>query len=292
MKNYAALCLYADMANWRHIAKGEEFMSQVVEKNNPEGAQLSAVRQKRMLDVVRERGAVSVRDLCDLLSVSDATIRRDIAVLDGRGLVSRTHGGVVANSIVSFDMPDSDRARINAEEKSRIGLAAIETLEGGETVMIDAGTTALSVAAQAALRPNCTFVTTSLGVSQILKENDVENHFLVGGSYLPVNDSYCGSLAISAIQTLSFDVAFLCASAVDIDRRSASVSNETYAQVQREIAKVSRKRILLADHSKFRGSAFVQTVGFDALSTVISDTAIDPVVQSAITKEKLELILV
>ncbi len=258
----------------------------------PEGAHLSAVRQKRLLDVVQQRSAMSIRDLCDYLQVSDATIRRDVSLLDRKGLLSRTHGGVVANSIVNYDLPQSDRERLNEEEKSRLGLAAIGMLEGNETVMIDAGTTALSIAMNAHTKPNCTYVTTSLGVANILKEQDIEQYYLIGGSYVRVNDSFSGSLAITAIRALAFDVAFLCATAIDIRRRSISMGNEAYAQVQREIIAVARKNVLVADHSKFKAAAFTQTATFDDLDAILTGVEMDARVKAAFEDERLELRLI
>lgn len=254
-----------------------------------EGAHLSAVRQKRLLDVVQQRSAMSIRDLCDYLQVSDATIRRDVSLLDRKGLLSRTHGGVVANSIVNFDLPQSDRVHLHEEEKTSIGLAALDMLQGNETIMIDAGTTGLSIARNAQQKPQCTYVTTSLGIANILKEQGVGRHYLIGGSYLRVNDSFIGSIAINAIRNLAFDVAFLNVSAVDIHRRAISVGDEAYAQVQREIIAVARKNVVTADHSKFKASAFVQTATFDDLDAIITDGGIDERARVAFDDERLEL---
>ena len=256
-----------------------------------DGSQLSAVRQRRLLEIVRERGAMGVRELRDYLQVSDATVRRDLTLLDRRGLLSRTHGGVVANSLVSHDLPDSARLHLNEGEKRRIGEAAIELLEGEETVLLDSGTTALPIAMNTWRKPNCTYVTTSLGISQILKDQGIAKHYLVGGSYLPINDSYCGSIAIATIRSLSFDIAFLCASAIDVQRQSISLGSEAYAQVQREIVSVSRKNIVVADHSKFRTSAFAQTVSFDKLYAILTVEEVDDSVKVAFRREEPELLL-
>ena len=267
-------------------------MTQAHDHNASDVQHLSAVRHKRLLEVVRERGAMGIRELCDYLQVSDATVRRDLTLLDRKGLLSRTHGGVVANSIVNYDLPESARIRLHEEEKGRIGAAAIDMLEDGETVMIDAGTTALSIAANARLKPNCTFVTTSLGISQILKDQGVERHYLIGGSYLPVNDSFCGSIAVSTIKTLSFDVAFLCVSSIDVRRRAISLGDEHYVAVQREIISAARKNIVVADHSKFKASAFTLSASFEELDAIITDKNIEDSARMAFENEELELRLV
>lgn len=258
----------------------------------PKVTQLSAVRQKRLLEVVKDRSAISVRELCDYLQVSDATVRRDLTFLEKKKLLSRTHGGVVANSIVSFDLPHNARAQLNEDEKHRIGMKAIDMLEGNETVMIDAGTTALSVATHAHTKPNCTYVTTSLGVAQTLNENGINKHYLIGGSYLPLNGAYCGSIAIGAIRNLSFDVSFLCTSAIDIHRRAISMSSEMYSLVQREIISVSRQNIVIADHSKFKASAFSQTATFEDLDALITDSTIPDSTRQSLEDENLELYIV
>ncbi len=266
-------------------------MTRSHENAAPEGAQLSAVRQKRLLEIVRQRNAVSIRDLCDYLQVSDATVRRDVTMLDRKGLLSRTHGGVVANSIVNFDLPQSDRVRLREEEKARIGGASLSMLQGDETVLIDAGTTALSIAMGARQHPGCTYVTTSLGAANILKEQGLNNYYLLGGAYLGVNDSFAGSITIAAIRNLSFDIAFLSVSAIDIHRRAISLGNEAYAQVQREILAVSRKNVVVADHTKFKASAFSQTATFEDLDAIVTDTMIDETARAAFDDDRLELIL-
>jgi DeoR/GlpR family transcriptional regulator of sugar metabolism len=266
-------------------------MAGTVDRILGDGGQLTAVRQKNLLDAVQDRGAMSVRDICDYLGVSEATVRRDVTALHQKGLLARTHGGVVANSIVKHDISDSDRLKLNEPEKARIGEAAINLLHGGETVLIDAGTTGLAVAMNAHKRPDCTFATTSLGAAQILKESGIENFHMIGGSYVAVNDSFGGALAASMIRSLSFDVAFLCVTAVDIHRRAISLGNESYAQVQREIVTSARKKYVVADNSKFKASAFLLTAGFDDLSGIISNAPLDDDVKAFLSNEELELIL-
>lgn len=50
-------------------------------------------RRERVMDELRRRGAVRVRDLAGILNVSELTVRRDISALAARGLLTRVHGG-------------------------------------------------------------------------------------------------------------------------------------------------------------------------------------------------------
>lgn len=232
---------------------------------------------------------MNVRDLSAYLDVSEATVRRDLSALQRKGLVARTHGGVVANAIVGHDLPENARLKMNEEEKRRIAFAALDMLDGEETVLLDAGTTALTIALNASVKPGCTYVTTSLGIARALKEQGIKQHYLIGGAYHEINDSYTGSLTIAALRSLAFDVAFLCASSIDVHRRMISLGSETYAQVQKEIMVASRKNVVVADHSKFKAAAFACTATLDELDAIITVSELDTTVQEALLREDLEL---
>lgn len=232
---------------------------------------LSGVRRRKIAQIVHEQGAVGVRDLCERFGMSEATIRRDLRELDDLGVVTRTHGGVMMNSRVMADLPNEQRKQVGLEEKRRIGLAAIDLLSGDEVVFLDAGTTALAIADHASMRSGCRYVTTCLGVARRLREQEIPSFFMVGGSYQSVNDSFAGTLAISALRSLSFDIAFLCCSAVDIARRAIALGDEAYSQVQREAISVSRRNVVVAHRDKFAANAFIRTATFDELDTIVTD---------------------
>lgn len=246
--------------------------------------QLAAVRQKGIVDLINRNQSAKLGELCAHFSVSEATVRRDLAALEKRGVLSRTHGGAVANPPVSLDLSNENRAESNVEEKGRIGGAAMQLISGEKAVFLDAGTTALAIARRAHEQPQCRYVTSSLGIANELRKQNVTFLYLIGGTYLAVNDSFVGSIAVSAIRSLSFDIAFLCVSSVDVQRQKISIGSEVYSQVQKEVISVSREKYVIADHTKFRGSAFVSTATFDQIDGVITT---DLVGQKAIEEMQL-----
>ncbi|MCR9235784.1 MAG: DeoR/GlpR family DNA-binding transcription regulator [Alphaproteobacteria bacterium] len=253
---------------------------------------LAAVRRQKIALIVRARGSMGIRDLSEEFGVSEATIRRDLRALDDGGVVVRTHGGVLVNSNVMVDLPNEERKSVGAEEKRRIGEAAIEMLSGDEVVFLDAGTTAHAVAAYAHKKPGCNYVTTSLGVANQLQAQGISNFYMIGGAYQPVNDSFTGTLAISALRGLSFDIAFLCCSAVDVHKSSISVASEAYSQVQKEVILNSRRRFVVADSSKFKSNAFMRTARFDQITGIITNVELDEGTAAQVAEANLELLLV
>jgi DeoR/GlpR family transcriptional regulator of sugar metabolism len=165
-------------------------------------------------------------------------------------------------------------------------------LAGDEVVFLDAGTTAHAVADAAHRKPNCTYVTTCLGVANRLQSLGIQKFFLVGGSYQKVNDSFAGTLAISALGMLSFDIAFVCCSAIDASKRSISIASEIYSSVQRQVVSSSRKTVVIADHTKFKGTAFVRTAEFHEISGIITSRELDAETAAQVRNSRTELVLV
>lgn len=250
-----------------------------------------AARRRKIVDLVEGRGSVAVRELSDVLGVSEATIRRDLRELGESGAVTRTHGGVVNNASAFVDLPNEERMQVHSEVKSRIGRAAIELLAGDEIVFLDAGTTALAVAENAHRRPDCRYVTTCLRIASRLRDQGIADFYLIGGAYIGVNDSFGGRLAISAIRTLSFDVSFLCCSAIDLDRRSISISDEAYSQVQAEVAAATRRNMVVAHHEKLAAGGFVRTASFDDLDCLVTDSGLDGQSRARLEQAEIEVVL-
>jgi DeoR family transcriptional regulator, aga operon transcriptional repressor len=252
---------------------------------------LAGVRRRKIALMVEERGSVGVRDLSEEFGVSNVTIRRDLKELGQLGVVTRTHGGVMINSAIMADFSNEERKDVGRGEKARIGRKAIDMLSGEEVVFLDAGTTALAVAANAHLKPGCHYVTTCLGIANQLMEQDIKSFYLIGGAYRGINDSFTGTLAISAVRSLSFDVAFLCCSGIDVARRSISIADEMYSQVQKEAIASSRRNIVVAHHDKVSANGFVHTAGFDQLSCIIMDTGLDEDSRAKFKSANIEVIL-
>lgn len=257
----------------------------------PENVNLSGVRRRRIAELVEERGSVAVSDLCEKFGMSEATIRRDLRELGEQGVVTRTHGGVMINSRVMSDLPNEERKLVAAEQKRRIGIAAINSLSGDEVVFLDAGTTALCIADCAHQKPDCRYVTTCLGVARRLRAQSIQNFFMIGGSYQSVNDSFAGILAVSALRSLSFDIAFLCCSAIDLDRRCIAIGDEAYSQIHKEAIASSRRNIVVAHHEKFSANAFIRTASFDEIDGITTNRELDEETATRLASTNLEVIL-
>src|SRR6266498_2309867 len=106
----------------------------------------TAERRERILGLVHERGDALVSELKTLFGVSEVTVRADLAALAQRGLLVRTHGGAAVPRRPSSELTFATREVSNVDLKRRIGLAAADLLQDGQSVVLDASTTALQIA--------------------------------------------------------------------------------------------------------------------------------------------------
>jgi DeoR/GlpR family transcriptional regulator of sugar metabolism len=104
-------------------------------------------RRREILERLRARGRVSVRDLSRLMGVSTVTIRQDLRSLEAAGLLERTHGGAVlpqskmSGPELSFDI----RMGEHQDEKEAIARLAAGMVQSGMSIALDASTTAFAM---------------------------------------------------------------------------------------------------------------------------------------------------
>src|SRR5439155_5108794 len=106
------------------------------------GGVLARQRQALVLDRIREEGAVRVSELARSLGVSDMTVRRDLELLQERGLVEKVHGGATAApGSALFEPGFTTKSALQQSEKEAIASAAVALIRPGAAVGISAGTT-------------------------------------------------------------------------------------------------------------------------------------------------------
>jgi DeoR/GlpR family transcriptional regulator of sugar metabolism len=231
-----------------------------------------AQRHATLLDLVNARGILSVGELARLLSTSLMTVRRDLALLDAKGLLRRIRGGATALS-VSRDLPLERRERLELQAKAAIGHLAATFVQPGETVLLDAGTTVFAMAKALRTVRNLTIVTNSLQVLSELWDRPGLRMVALGGVVRRTSGSLAGSLALKSLDEIRVDRAFLGTIGVTA-RWEASNSDLDLAALQRHVLSVARESYLLADHTKFGRSGLAVVSPIKAFTAVITDDRI------------------
>ena len=190
---------------------------------------------------------MSVAELAELFSTSALTIRRDLDRLIGEGLILRTHGGCVLRSISEPSF--QKRLSVNYPLKVAIGHAAAEEVRPGQIVLIDDGSTTYHLAANLGDRGTLTVYTNSIAILPVVSRFPQVILRILGGEYHRDLKFLGGSITEWILEMLEFDLAFVGADALD-DGGRCLVTDPVVARLTQLMLKRSRRRVLLADHSK------------------------------------------
>jgi DeoR/GlpR family transcriptional regulator of sugar metabolism len=181
------------------------------------------------------------------------TIHRDLNQLQERGLVRRIHGGVTAEKSVSFESSFQFRMLQANAEKTRLARAAAEYVSPGDAIVLDDSTTTFNVLEFIEQLEPLTVLTNSVAAIARLKEFDNINLVGIGGSF---NRQFNGFFGLACEQMLeSFRVDTAIMSTTTVHGTSIHSQEEEVVRAKRAMLKISKTRILLADASKFSGTA-------------------------------------
>jgi len=211
-------------------------------------------RHDEIIKIITRLKKVSVQELTERLRVSEATIRKDLTILEDMALVTRTHGGAVlaedANSFLSL----KTRKEVRLREKIAIAERARELISDGDTIYIDSGTTC-EFMAKAVKGMNIRVICHSVGALAELIESPGMSIIMLGGNFRPDGASFIGPMAVENIKKFQIQTCFLGAAAFSEEGIFMS-QNMIEAQLKTEALKVSLRRVVLCDSSKYGKHAF------------------------------------
>jgi len=233
---------------------------------------LAARRQHVIAEEIRRRGAVRVSELTELLGVSDMTIRRDLDVLAGSGLIDKVHGGATARRQLSTDEPGFDaKSRRQFDEKEAIALAAAELVEPGQAIALSAGTTTWRMAHHLAQVQELTVVTNSMQVAIVLHRQPRPDLtvVLVGGVRTP-SDALVGPIAVNALRSLHVDMLFMGVHGMSVDS-GFTTPNLLEAETNRALIASAERLAIVVDHTKWGVRGLSQMAQLSDAQVLITD---------------------
>jgi len=238
-------------------------------------------RHQSILDLVEKDGFVKVVDLARHLNVTEITIRRNLDTMERMGLIRRVRGGAVPARGRSYEPPFFTRSQSFSGEKERIGQAAADLINDGDSIALDVGTTTLAVARNLMHRHNLTIITPSFHIAGVLVKQHNIRLILTGGILRPGELSMTGSLAEQCFKEFYVDKLILGIGGLDLDAGLTEFNLED-ALVKKAMIRSSKEVIVVTDATKFGRIAFAAVAGLDVVSRIITDTTLDPNIRSGL----------
>src|ERR1700733_13030836 len=143
---------------------------------------LKEERHQYILELLGSEGRVLAADLSSRYRVSEDTIRRDLRELASSGKIQRVHGGALPRRAEA--VPFASRQRIDMESKIGIARAAADMIRDGQVVLIDGGTTNLTIASYLSRERSATIVTNSPPLALALADHPNLSVLMLGGNFL------------------------------------------------------------------------------------------------------------
>jgi len=248
------------------------------------------LRRDQVLDYILQNQHVSVAQICATFSVSEATARRILNELAADTRIERVRGGAIA--MHNGPQPERgfrSRSIEQEEEKHRIGRAAAELVNDGDTVFLGSGTTVLEVAYHLHERQNLTVMTNSVAIMELLKDTPEIMLIGLGGILWHSEQSFIGHITEQALSQLHADKVITGIRAIDVDK-GLSNRDPMCTQTERSILAVGEQVIIVADHTKCNEVDMAFVAPLSAIHVLVTDTDAPAEFVSALTSRGIQVI--
>lgn len=250
-------------------------------------------RRRLIVDLVERQGRATVEELARRFDISPVTVRTDLEALACNAAIMRSHGGALPAPARGVDIPLRIKETRRQAQKRRIGHAAANLVEDGETIILDSGSTTIEIARALRQRKwrELTVITNGLQIALELRAIPAIRVMMLGGLLRPSSYSLVGTGVEHALLKLSADRLFLGLDGIDLEV-GITTSDPQEAALNAMMVRVSREVIGVFDASKF-GQRSLSIIGSIAmLDTVVTDAGADEHYFVALREGGVRLILI
>ena len=223
-----------------------------------------AERHKYILDHLNKYGFVRITDVANELGVTKVTIRKDVKILEAKGLLYKVHGSARSANPHVADTDVHVKGNVNREEKERIARKAVELLNDNDSIIMASGSTiyAFAEAIKREFRSHLNVVTTFLKTSVLLNDVEEINVVQLGGCVHKKSLSAIGGYAEAALSDFSCSKLFFGVDGIDLEH---GITTSTIEEA---------KIIILADSSKFGQRGFGRICSLEEIDVIVTDSRI------------------
>ena len=253
-------------------------------------AMLAVERRTEIEKLINERKRVLVPELAKLFDVTTETIRADLLKLEKQGVLVRTYGGATLAGNSGTELGFSERDTVNYEGKQRIGHKAAELIRNGDTIFLDASTSALHLARCIKGKSSLTVITNSNRIVTELGSCEHINVISTGGELNHRNMSYSGRCAEKNIRENYFaNKFFFSCKGVTLSRGLVD-SLEAEAEIKKAMMANSELNIFLCDQNKLGKLGVNRIAPITDVDCVISDIQFDEEWSKELMKDDIRII--
>jgi DeoR family transcriptional regulator of aga operon len=234
---------------------------------------LNEERRHKIQELLAQRRRILVKQISRSFNISEVTIRKDLKVLEKRGVLTRVHGGAILNQSSVTDLAITEKERINPALKERIARKAETMIHTGDVIILDSGSTTTFIARRIKFKKGFTVITNAINIAHELVASEIEL-ILIGGILREKSFSLVGPLADEALHNITADKLFLGVDGIHF-KYGLTTPNILEARVNQLMVKAAEETILVADSTKFGRRSLGVISEIKDVNTVITDSNIN-----------------
>jgi DeoR family fructose operon transcriptional repressor len=246
-------------------------------------------RLNKILKLVTEKNRVTVKEAVDFLEVSADTIRRDFSRLADKGMVFRTHGGIMSKESVSLDPGMTEKVVQHQSEKESIAKKAAQLVNNSEIIIIDAGTTTERIVKYLADKSNLTVLTDALNIAVESTLRNIST-IILGGIIRSSTLCIIGPDAVEMIRHYHADKLIMGVSGISA-AKGLMTANRMEADIKKELIKIANQTIVVADHSKLHKTALYTFGALEDIDVLVTDKDVGQDFIKELQQYEIEVVL-
>ncbi len=247
-------------------------------------------RRQQILQQLIEHGSVQVAELVGRYGVSAVTIRTDLGHFEEQGLATRTHGGATLVRTPPQEQDIHEKDALNLPLKESIGSCAARLVQPGDNIIIDSGSTTMTLARHLRGHRDVTVMTNGLNIAWELANAPGMNVLLTGGQLRKQSLSLQGSQAEASLNPYSFDTLFLGVDGLDL-QFGLTTHDEAEARLNHRMVERARRIVVLTDASKFGRVSLHRIAYLDQIHAVITDAGIDEATREGLQRRGIDVLV-
>lgn len=239
---------------------------------------LASERTRYIISQLNKNGIINLKNVAKELNISEATVRRDFEKLENEGKLKRVTGGATLTGSAedaenTAELTMLAKRSLNYDGKLRVARKASETVQDGECIFLDGGTSIAAMAGFLVKRPVLIVTNSELIVRSL--NNPTAKIILIGGMFLPHYSMSVGTLAQQMLQQFHFDRVFLSCTGIDLEESYAYTNELDTLAIKRLAMDNGDRTYLLVDSSKLNRRSFCKLDTLAAFENVFCDTTAD-----------------
>ncbi|MBM3709275.1 MAG: DeoR/GlpR transcriptional regulator [Actinobacteria bacterium] len=252
-------------------------------------------RLSKMKEIIEKEEMVTVKRLSELFKITYLTVRRDLKKIEEEGFINKVYGGAILKEKVDELPIFNDIKFSHKEEKERIAEEASKRIKDGDTIVLESGTTCLTIVKYLETKKNLmvhtAYIPIFIELWRLVSAKKDINIATCGGFVRTGIGTFYSTHSSNFFKTINADIAFIGALAISTDK-GISTTNNNDAELEKSVVKCAKKVILVCDSSKFNTYSHINIIPLKEIDEIITDNNLDKDIIEEIREKEIKLTLV